>query len=184
MEFEQAAAYRNMLESVKFVSQKQKITNSDMQDRDIVAASIDYKDCVVQVFFIRNGKMIGREHYHMRFAGDEKRSEIITDFIKQYYAGTPYIPPEIMLQENLIDEELIGRWLTERAGHNVKFLVPKRGQKEKLVELAEKNANMVLNQDREKFSKKKQEQPVRLKKSKDLQAYMISTEWKPLIYPI
>ena len=153
MEFEQAAAYRNMLESVKFVSQKQKITNSDMQDRDIVAASIDYKDCVVQVFFIRNGKMIGREHYHMRFAGDEKRSEIITDFIKQYYAGTPYIPPEIMLQENLIDEELIGRWLTERAGHNVKFLVPKRGQKEKLVELAEKNANMVLNQDREKILK-------------------------------
>ena len=153
MEFEQAAAYRNMLESVKFVSQKQKITNSDMQDRDIVAASIDYKDCVVQVFFIRNGKMIGREHYHMRLAGDEKRSEIITDFIKQYYAGTPYIPPEIMLQENLIDEELIGRWLTERAGHNVKFLVPKRGQKEKLVELAEKNANMVLNQDREKILK-------------------------------
>ena len=153
MEFEQAAAYRNMLESVKFVSQKQKITNSDMQDRDIVAASIDYKDCVVQVFFIRNGKMIGREHYHMRLAGDEKRSEIITDFIKQYYAGTPYIPPEIMMQENLIDEELIGRWLTERAGHNVKFLVPKRGQKEKLVELAEKNANMVLNQDREKILK-------------------------------
>lgn len=153
MEFEQAAAYRNMLESVKFVSQKQKITNSDMQNRDIVAASIDYKDCVVQVFFIRNGKMIGREHYHMRLAGDEKRSEIITDFIKQYYAGTPYIPPEIMLQENLLDEELIGRWLTERAGHNVKFLVPKRGQKEKLVELAEKNANMVLNQDREKILK-------------------------------
>ena len=128
-------------------------TGAKMQDRDIVAASIDYKDCVVQVFFIRNGKMIGREHYHMRLAGDEKRSEIITDFIKQYYAGTPYIPPEIMLQENLIDEELIGRWLTERAGHNVKFLVPKRGQKEKLVELAEKNANMVLNQDREKILK-------------------------------
>lgn len=153
MEFEQAATYRDMLESVKFVSQKQKITNSDMQDKDIVAAAVDYKDCVVQVFFVRGGKMIGREHYHMRLTGDEERVDIVTDFIKQYYVGTPYIPPRIMLQEPLKDEELISKWLTEKTGHVVKFESPKRGQKEKLVELAEKNANMVLNQDREKILK-------------------------------
>ena len=153
MEFEQAAIYRDMLESVKFVSQKQKITNSDMQDKDIVAAAIDHMDCVVQVFFIRGGKMIGREHYHMRLTGEETRSEILTDFVKQFYAGTPYIPSTVMLQENLMDEELIGRWLSEKTGHSVKFEIPKRGQKEKLVELAEKNANMVLNQDREKILK-------------------------------
>ena len=153
MEFEQAATYRDMLESVRFVSQKQKITNSDMQDKDIVASAIDYMDCVVQVFFIRGGKMIGREHYHMRLTGEEERADVLTDFVKQFYAGTPYIPATIMLQEGLRDEELIGRWLSEKTGHSVHFEIPKRGQKEKLVELAEKNANMVLNQDREKILK-------------------------------
>ena len=153
LEFEQAATYRDMLESVKYISQKQKITNSDMQDKDIIAVATDGKDCVVQVFFIRGGKMIGREHYHMNLNGDEERADVITDFVKQYYVGTPYIPSDIMLQEPPRDSELIEQWLSEKTGHKVKIVVPKRGQKEKLVELAEKNAINVLRQDREKILK-------------------------------
>ena len=153
LEFEQAAVYRDMLESVKYISQKQKITNSDMQDKDIVAAAMDETDCVVQVFFIRGGKLIGREHYHMELAGDETRADVITDFIKQYYAGTPYVPPTIMTQELPGDEELIGRWLSERTGHSVHIVIPKRGSKEKLVELAQKNAENILKQDKDKIKR-------------------------------
>lgn len=153
LDFEQAAGYRDMLESVKYISQKQKITSSDMQDKDIVAAAIDHKDCVVQVFFIRGGKMIGREHYHLHLPGEDDRPDVLADFIKQYYVGTPYIPPTIMLQESPKEEELLMKWLSEKTGHTVHFEIPKRGQKEKLVELAHKNALMVLNQDRDKIVK-------------------------------
>lgn len=153
LEFEQAAVYRDMLESVKYISQKQKITNSDMRDKDIVAAAMDETDCVVQVFFIRGGKLIGREHYHMELTGDETRADVITDFIKQYYAGTPYVPSTIMTQELPGDEELIGKWLSERTGHSVHIVIPKRGAKEKLVELAQKNAENILKQDKDKIKR-------------------------------
>ncbi len=153
LDFERAAGYRDMLESVKYISQKQKITNSDMQDKDIVAAAMDETDCVVQVFFIRAGKLIGREHYHMEIAVDEARADVLTEFVKQFYAGTPYIPSTIMLQEPLKDEELISRWLTEHTGHTVRFVTPKRGSKEKLVELASKNAQNILIQDKEKIKR-------------------------------
>lgn len=151
LEFELAAQYRDMLESVKYISQKQKITNSDMQDKDIIAAALDKKDCVVSVFYIRGGKMIGRDHYHMSLAGDETRAEILTDFVKQYYEGSPYIPHTLMLQENLTDSELIEEWLSKKTGHSVKLVTPKRGSKEQLVELAAKNAENILNQDKEKI---------------------------------
>lgn len=153
LEFEQAASYRDMLESVKYITQKQKITNSDMQDKDIVAAAMDETDCVVQVFFIRQGKLIGREHYHMGLTGGEQRAEVVLEFIKQFYAGTPYIPSTIMLQEETGEESLISEWLSNKTGHTVRFVIPKRGEKEKLVELAQKNAEMVLNQDRDKIKR-------------------------------
>lgn len=153
LDFERAATYRDMLESVKYISQKQKITNSDMQDRDIVAAAMDETDCVVQVFFVRGGKLIGREHYHMELAGDEERADVVTDFVKQFYAGTPYIPSRIMVQEPLREGELIEEWLEQKTGHSVRFLVPRRGTKEKLVELAEKNAKLVLEQDKDKIKR-------------------------------
>ena len=155
LEFEEAATYRDMLESVKFISQKQKITNSDLQDKDIVAAAMEGTDAVVQVFFIRQGKLIGREHYHMEISGEEQRSDIINDFVKQFYVGTPYIPSTIMLQESVRDEELISKWLTDKTGHSVKLVVPKRGEKEKLVELAHQNAQMVLDKDRDKILREK-----------------------------
>ena len=155
LEFEEAATYRDMLENVKLISQKQKITNSDLQDKDIIAGAIDGMDAVVQVFFIRQGKLIGREHYHMELTVEEQRSDVINDFVKQFYVGTPYIPSTIMLQESIRDEELISKWLTERTGHSVKFVVPKRGDKEKLITLAFENAQMVLSKDKDKILREK-----------------------------
>ncbi len=153
LDYEKAAEYRDMLESVKYISQKQKITSSDMQDRDIIAAAADHKDCVVQVFFVRGGRMVGREHYYMVLTGEETVGDIIGNFIKQYYLGTPYIPHSIMLQEEPEDVCLLAEWLSEKTGHSVRFEIPKRGQKEKLVELAGQNALMVLNRDRDKILK-------------------------------
>lgn len=155
LEFEEAATYRDMLANVKLISQKQKITNSDLQDKDIIAGAIDGTDAVVQVFFIRQGKLIGREHYHMELTVEEQRSDVINDFVKQFYVGTPYIPSTIMLQESIRDEELISKWLTERTGHSVKFVVPKRGDKEKLITLAFENAQMVLSKDKDKILREK-----------------------------
>lgn len=151
LEFEQAATYRDMLESVKFITQKQKITNSDMQDKDVIAFATDETDCVVQVFFIRQGKLIGREHYHMALTGDEDNADILTDFVKQFYVATPYIPSQIMLCEEPKETELLAEWLTQKTGHAVHLVVPKRGTKEKLVELAKTNAENILKQDKDKI---------------------------------
>lgn len=153
MEFEEAARYRDLYNSVKSVSQKQKITDSVGEDRDIIAISKDDTDAVVQVFFVRDGKLIGREHFYMmRISGCEK-AQILEDFIKQFYAGTPFIPRELMLQYEIGDMELIEDWLSTRKGNRVKLLVPKKGTKEKLVELAAQNASLVLSQDRERLKR-------------------------------
>ena len=153
MEFEKAIEYRELLSSVKQIAQKQKITNSDMEDKDIIAMAVDGEDAVVQVFFIRDGRLIGRDHFYLRASESEPEKEILGSFIKQFYAGTPYIPRELMLQEAIDDQELIEQWLTARKGHRVYLRVPKIGTKEKLVELAKKNAAMVLSQDKERIKR-------------------------------
>ena len=153
MEYEQAVEYRDLLNSVKQIAQKQKITSSEMEDRDVIACSCDGPDVVVQVFFIRGGKLIGREHFHLTVAVQEEKSQILGSFIKQYYAGTPFIPRELMLQAAPEEEELLAEWLSEKKGQKVYIRVPKKGQKERLVELAFKNASMVLEQDREKIKR-------------------------------
>ncbi|MGN0513695.1 MAG: excinuclease ABC subunit UvrC [Lachnospiraceae bacterium] len=147
MDFEAAAEYRDLLNSVKQIAQKQKITNSDMENKDIIACAIEGEDAVIQVFFIRDGKLMGREHFHMNMAIAEERMQIVNGFIKEYYGGTPFIPAHIVVQDEIEDAEVIENWLSERRGQRVHIEVPKRGQKEKMVELAEKNARMVLDQD-------------------------------------
>lgn len=151
MEFEEAAEYRDLLNSVKQIAQKQKITNSDMENKDIIACAIEGDDAVIQVFFVRDGKLMGREHFHMNMAIAEDRKQIVTGFIKEYYGGTPFIPAKIVVQDELEEAEVIASWLSKRRGQKVHVEVPKRGQKEKLVELAEKNARMVLDQDLERI---------------------------------
>lgn len=151
MEFEKAIEYRELLASVRQIAQKQKISNSDGEDKDIIALAADGSDAVVQVFFVREGRLIGRDHFYLRIAREEQTQEILSSFVKQFYAGTPFIPKELMLQTEIEDGDVISEWLSARKGQKVHLRVPKIGQKEKLVELAAKNARLVLEQDREKI---------------------------------
>lgn len=151
LEFEEAVRYRDLYNSVKQTASKQKITDSDGEDKDIIALAADGQDAVVQVFFIRDGKLIGREHFYMTHVSGTARSQILLDFVKQFYAGTPFIPRELMLQEQIEDGEVIEQWLSKRKGARVRIKVPKIGSKEKLVELAARNASLVLNQDKERI---------------------------------
>lgn len=168
MEFEEAAGYRDLMNSVKQMAQKQKITNtSNQEDKDIIAFARAGDEAVVQVFFIRNGKLIGREHYHLTGVESDTRSGVMTSFVKQFYAGTPFIPRELLLQEELEEPELITEWLSAKRGQKVYIHVPKKGEKEKLVELAEKNASLVLQQDSEKIKKEEQRTKGAMKEIED-----------------
>lgn len=156
MQYEEAAKYRDLIESVKQVAQKQKITADDGTDRDVIACASDGTDAVVQIFFIREGKLLGRDHFHMSVAEGDTKPEIISQFMKQYYGGTPYIPNVIMLQHDIEDSEIIADWLTSIKKRKVSIITPKKGDKEKLVELAYKNAQMVLTKDTEKIKREQQ----------------------------
>ncbi|MDD3402574.1 MAG: excinuclease ABC subunit UvrC [Hespellia sp.] len=153
MEFEKAIEYRELMNSVRQISQKQKITDSSGEDRDILAVATENEDAVVQVFFIRGGRLIGRDHFYLRIAKGEEAADIISSFIKQYYAGTPYIPKELMLQTDVEDAEVLEEWLTKKRGHKVSLQVPQKGKKEKLVELAANNAALVLSKDKERLKR-------------------------------
>ena len=153
MDFEKAIEYRDLLASVKQIAQRQKITHADGEDRDILALARDERDAVVQIFFVREGRMIGRDHFYLHIVNEDTIDQLLSSFIKQFYAGTPYIPRELMLQTDVEDREIIEQWLTNKKGQRVYLRVPKKGMKEKLVELAEKNARMVLDQDRERIKR-------------------------------
>jgi len=153
LEFEEAARYRDLFNSVQSVSQKQKITDSTGEDKDVIALYKDEADAVVQVFFVRDGRLIGREHYYMTHVSGKEKPQILEDFIKQFYAGTPFIPRELMLQYEITDAQLIEKWLSERRGSRAYIRVPKIGTKEKLVDLAAQNAKLVLTQDKEKLKR-------------------------------
>ena len=153
MDYEKAALYRDLIESVKACAGRQKATQLDGEDRDIIAMAKGKEDAVVQVFFIRGGKMIGREHFFINVRVDDTDEDLLEYFLKDYYTGTPFIPREIFVQFDMTESELIETWLTSKKGSKVYIRTPKRGAKEKLVELAAKNAQMVLDQDREKIKK-------------------------------
>ena len=153
LEFEKAMEYRDLLESVRQIAQKQKMTNTDGEDKDIIAMACDDTDAVVQIFFVRSGKIIGRDHFHVRVGTEESSCDILVDFVKQFYSGTPYIPREIMLQEAIPDMALLEEWLTQKRRRKVTIRIPQKGLKEKLVELAAKNAQLVLSQDKEKIKR-------------------------------
>lgn len=153
LEFEKAIEYRELLGSVKQIAQKQKITHTDGEDKDIIALAADEQDAVVQVFFIRDGKLIGRDHFYVKVGTEDTTGQILTTFVKQFYSGTPFIPKEIMLPEEVEEPGVLGEWLSKRRGSKVYLRVPQKGMKEKLVELVEKNAQLVLSQDREKIKR-------------------------------
>lgn len=158
MEFEKAIEYRDLMRSIRQVSQRQKITSGDGEDKDVLALALEdaddtvsAADAVVQVFFIRGGKMIGREHFYLRVAPQDTKAVILNSFIKQYYAGTPFVPRELMIETEIEDHELVETWLTQKRGQKVTIRVPKKGTKEKLVEMARENAEIVLRQDRDRI---------------------------------
>ena len=159
MRYEDAMEYRDLIRSIEKIGERQKITGYGQEDRDIIAVAMDEsedlrdQDAVVQVFFIRDGKLIGRDHFYLRVAKGDTKSQVLSIFLKQFYAGTPFIPSEIMLQSEIEDAEIIEEWLTTRRKQKVHIRVPKKGTKEKLVELALENARMVLSKDRERIKR-------------------------------
>ncbi|MCR5002550.1 MAG: excinuclease ABC subunit UvrC [Lachnospiraceae bacterium] len=155
LEFEEAAQTRDLIESVRAVAQKQKITDTGGDDRDIIAMAREGDSVIIQVFFIRDGKIIGREHYYMKHTEQTEDNEIIRNFVMQFYAGTPYIPKELIIPVQIEDMDLCADWLSEKRGSRVKLTVPLKGKKEKLVELAEKNARIILQQDIDKIKRNK-----------------------------
>ena len=152
MEFEKAAEYRDLLYSVKRLAEKQKADDDANVERDIIAFASAGDEAVAQVFFVRDGKMVGREHFYLTGVENEERSTIMANFIKQFYSGTPHIPKELLLSNETDDRELLEGWLTARRGKKVRIVIPKKGSKERLVELAEKNASFVLQKDSERIA--------------------------------
>ncbi len=153
MEFEKAIEYRELIKSIQQIAQKQKITHSDMEDKDIIAMASDGEDAVVQVFFVRDGKLIGRDHFRVDIGSEVGSAQVLATFLKQFYAGTPFIPKEVMVQEEIEEAGVIAEWLSQKRGQKAYVRVPKKGSKEKLVELARQNASMVLSQDKEKIKR-------------------------------
>ena len=159
MRFEDALEYRDLIQSIRRVQERQKITSYGGEDKDVIAAALEEsedlreQDAVVQVFFIRGGKLIGREHFFLRVGRGDKKEQVLSSFMKQYYAGTPFIPKEIMLEKEAPDLDVIEEWLSSRRGQKVHINIPKKGTKEKLVELARENAWMVLSKDRERLKR-------------------------------
>lgn len=146
LDFEKAAELRDQLQSVEFIARKQKIIDASMDDKDVIAFAKSDSEAIVQVFFIRNGKMIGREHFRLDGIEELTDENIMTDFVKQFYAGTPYIPRELMLQSDIDEANIIGSWLSSKRGKKVHIKVPQKGEKSRLVELAAQNASLALNQ--------------------------------------
>ena len=153
LKFEEAMEYRDLIMNIKRIGERQKITGSDGEDKDIIAVEMDNDDAVVQIFFVRDGKLIGRDHFFLRAAAGDGKSQVLRSFVQQFYMGTPFIPRELILQETIEDIPLMEEWLTKKRGHRVYIRIPKKGTKEKLVELAAQNARMVLTQDKERIKR-------------------------------
>lgn len=153
MEFERAGEYRDLLKSIQAISEKQKVNSSEMEDRDVVAIAKAMEEAVVSVFFIRNGKLLGRENFHMTGVSETTMSEVMSNFVKQFYAGTPYIPKELVLQYPIQEEDIMKEWLSKKRKQKVQILVPQKGSKKRLVDLAYENASIVLQRDGEKLKR-------------------------------
>ena len=157
MDFEKAAQVRDLLFSVQKIEEKQKINATNQhEDRDIIAIASEGYDAVVQVFFVRDGQMIGRDHFRLTVGEGDTAAQVLNEFVKQFYAGTPYIPAQLLLMEPIADSPVIEKWLSGRRGSKVVCQVPQKGEKARLMALAAKNARLVLEQGREKARREKE----------------------------
>lgn len=155
LEYEKAAGYKNILDHIDSIAQTQRVISGRDEDRDILAAAKNEKDAVVQIFFIRGGRLIGRDHHYLQVGQEADTAGILADFIKQFYGGTPYIPPMLLVGEPVQDQETIEAWLTEKRGHKVTFTVPQKGEKARLIKLAADNARMILEKDAQRLAREK-----------------------------
>jgi excinuclease ABC subunit C len=168
LDFEKAAEYRDHLSSVKVIAQKQKVIHANMEEQDIIAFARRDDEALVQVFFVRNGKMMGREQYRLSNVEDDSRGDVMTAFVKQFYSGTPYIPKELILQDEMSEAHIIGQWLSNKRGQKVYIKVPQKGEKNKLIELAAKNASLTLEQFGKQIKEKESKTKDALKEIVDL----------------
>jgi excinuclease ABC subunit C len=157
LDFESAAKYRDQINSLKLLHEKQKIVSTNLVDQDIIGMARGIEEVCIQIFFIRGGKIVGREHFILEDNYNEDRKEILSSFIKQFYMGSAYVPKEILLEEEIEDIDIVSKWLSEKKGSKVSVLVPKRGDKVNLIEMVRKNALDMLNQYGDKFLKKQRE---------------------------
>lgn len=153
MEFEEAARYRDLIASIEHVTGSQRVVKTGGIDRDVIAMARMDAETVVSVFFVRDGKLLGREHFHLEHSKDDDGSFIITTFIKQYYNGTPFVPNELLTEFEVEDRDLLEKWLSDRRGGRVHILTPQKGEKHKMIELARDNAKVVLSRDLEKLKR-------------------------------
>ncbi|WP_058486728.1 excinuclease ABC subunit UvrC [Defluviitalea phaphyphila] len=154
LNFEKAAKIKNQIDSIKRIAQKQKMINSAMEDQDVIAFAKTDNEALVQVYFVRGGKVIGREHFLLDGVDERSQKEIMTSFVKQFYAGTTFIPREVILQEEIDEINIIQSWLSSRKGKKVYIKVPRKGDKSKLVNMAAQNALLTLNQFGEEMKRK------------------------------
>lgn len=158
MEYEVANSWKELLMSANAINAacaKQKVEYSPGEDRDVIGLAREGFEAIIQIFFVREGKLLDREHFYLSLAPDETDTEIILSFIKQYYSGSPSLPHEIMLPCEIEDKEIVEEWLYQKAGRKVFILIPQKGQKEKMVELACQNAKLAIEQDKEKVKQEK-----------------------------
>lgn len=183
LEFEKAAETRDLIESVKHIADKQQMSRSSGEERDVIAYAAAGLDIVVTIFFVRDGKLLGREHYHMNGDSSDGASEILSSFIKQYYMGTPYLPRELLVSDELEDVEVLESFLSEKREGTVHIVVPKKGDKRRILELAQENAQTVLLRDMERIRREEKRtvgaakeiaEILGIKKADRLEAYDIS----------
>ena len=153
LEFEEAAEYRDLIESVQHVTGSQRVVKTGGIDRDVIAMARKGSETVVSVFFVRDGKLLGREHFHVEHSEADTGSQIITAFIKQYYEGTPFVPNEMLTEFAVEEQVLLEEWLGQRRGGRVHIITPQKGEKSKMIDLARENASVVLSRDLEKIKR-------------------------------
>lgn len=168
LDFESAAKYRDQINSLKLILEKQKVVSSNMLDQDIIGMARGVEEVCIQVFFIRSGKIVGREHFILSDTFEEDRKEILSSFIKQFYLGTAYVPKEILIEEEIEDMDAISQWLSEKRGNKVTIRVPKRGEKSQLMEMVKKNAMDMLNQNRDRLLREKEKNEKTLMRLQDI----------------
>lgn len=151
LDFEKAAELRDSIAAVRKIAEKQKIISSSFIDQDVIAMARQDGEACMQVFFIRRGKLVGREHFLLDGGDLEDHGEVISSFIKQFYNGDTFVPKEIILQQNIDDIEVLESWLSEKRGSKVKLTIPQKGEKQKLMEMVSKNAEDTIKLIMEKY---------------------------------